>query len=84
MASIKRSLESDPLKASISSKVYVRSTKSGKVQKIVREVYLRQDIPCSSKLCYACLKTAPTDSAGRRESFVPQQLRKVQKKLTLV
>jgi exosome complex exonuclease DIS3/RRP44 len=70
MASIKRSLESDPLKASISSKVYVRSTKAGKVQKIVREVYLRQDIPCSSKLCYACLKTAPTDSAGRRERFV--------------
>jgi hypothetical protein len=67
MASIKRSLDSDPLQASISSKVYVRSTKSGKVQKIVREVYLRQDIPCSSKLCNACQKTAPTDSAGRRE-----------------
>ncbi|KAK0633497.1 mitotic control protein dis3 [Immersiella caudata] len=70
MASIKRSLDSDPLQASISSKVYVRSTKSGKVQKIVREVYLRQDIPCSSKLCRTCQKMAPTDSAGRPIPFV--------------
>ncbi|KAK0618540.1 hypothetical protein B0T17DRAFT_495729 [Bombardia bombarda] len=70
MASIKRSLESDPFAANIASKVYVRSTKSGKVQKIVREVYLRQDIPCSSKLCRACLKTAPKDAAGRPIPFV--------------
>lgn len=54
--------------ANISSKVYVRSTKSGKVQKIVREVYLRQDIPCSSNLCSACLKTAPRDAAGKGKS----------------
>lgn len=67
MASLKRSLDSDPFSANISNKVYVRSTKSGKVQKIVREVYLRQDIPCSSKLCQSCLKSAPTDAAGRRE-----------------
>lgn len=65
MASLKRSVESDPLAASISSKVYVRSTKSGKVQKIVREVYLRQDIPCSSKLCHACAATTPRDASGR-------------------
>ncbi|CAI4216258.1 unnamed protein product [Parascedosporium putredinis] len=50
MTSLKRSIESDPLASNISSKTFVRSTKRGKVQKIVREVYLRQDIPCSSKL----------------------------------
>ncbi|KAL2020900.1 hypothetical protein VTK56DRAFT_7891 [Thermocarpiscus australiensis] len=70
MASLKRSLDSDPLAANISSKVYVRSTKSGKVQKIVREVYLRQDIPCSSKLCRSCFKVAPRDAAGRTTPFV--------------
>lgn len=67
MASLKRSLDRDPLAASISNKVYVRSTKSGKVQKIVREVYLRRDIPCSSKLCQSCLKGAPRDASGRRK-----------------
>lgn len=74
MASLKRSLESDPVASSISSKVYVRSTRSGKVQKIVREVYLRQDIPCSSKLCLNCLKNAPRDAAGNgrsRKTFCP-------------
>lgn len=64
MASLKRSTESDPYGSNISSKVYIRSTKSGKVQKIVREVYLRQDIPCSSNLCASCLKIAPRDAAG--------------------
>lgn len=64
MTSLKRSLASDPYASNISSKVFVRSTKSGKVQKIVRELYLRQDIPCSSKLCTACLTTAPKDASG--------------------
>ncbi|KAG9232907.1 exosome complex exonuclease exoribonuclease-like protein [Amylocarpus encephaloides] len=64
MTSLKRSLAADPFASNISSKVYVRSTKSGKVQKIVRELYLRQDIPCSSKLCTSCLKTAPRDASG--------------------
>lgn len=59
--SLKRSTAADRGQANISSKVYVRSTKSGKVQKIVRELYLRQDIPCSSNLCRACLEIAPTD-----------------------
>ncbi|KAK3310404.1 uncharacterized protein B0T15DRAFT_36852 [Chaetomium strumarium] len=70
MASLKRSLDTDPFASNISSKVYVRSTKSGKVQKIVREVYLRQDIPCSSRLCQRCLNTAPRDAAGRATPFV--------------
>lgn len=69
MASLKRSAITDPFASNISSKVYVRSTKSGKVQKIVREVYLRQDIPCSSQLCQTCLKTAPRNAAGERKSI---------------
>ncbi|KAH8599065.1 hypothetical protein B0O99DRAFT_683785 [Bisporella sp. PMI_857] len=70
MTSLKRSLELDPFAQNISSKVFVRSTKSGKVQKIVRELYLRQDIPCSSKLCRSCLKTAPRDAGGVLTPFV--------------
>jgi exosome complex exonuclease DIS3/RRP44 len=58
--SLKRSTAADR-GANLSSKVYVRSTKSGKVQKIVRELYLRKDIPCSSNLCRACLDIAPAD-----------------------
>ncbi|KAI2611987.1 RNB-domain-containing protein [Hypoxylon sp. NC1633] len=70
MTSIKRSQGSDPYSPNLSSKVYVRSTKSGKVQKIVREVYLRQDIPCSSKLCSRCLATAPRSAGGELSPFV--------------
>ncbi|RYP74258.1 hypothetical protein DL770_007639 [Monosporascus sp. CRB-9-2] len=70
MTSLKRSVGSDPYSSNISSKVYVRSTKSGKVQKIVREVYLRQDIPCSSRLCSRCLATAPRSAAGDLNPFV--------------
>lgn len=66
-SSLKRTAGSDPFASNISSKVYVRSTKSGKVQKIVREVYLRQDIPCSSNLCQSCLKTAPRNASGERK-----------------
>ncbi|KAI5810105.1 exosome complex exonuclease exoribonuclease-like protein [Peziza echinospora] len=53
----------------ISSKVFVRSGK-GKCQKIVRELYLRQDIPCSSKLCSPCNFNAPADANGKVLSFV--------------
>lgn len=63
--SLKRSIVADRGQANLSSKVYVRSTKSGKVQKIVRELYLRQDIPCSSNLCRKCLEIAPTDYSKR-------------------
>ena len=64
MTSLKRLREVDPYASNIASKVFVRSTRSGKVQKITREVYLRQDIPCSSKICTACLKNAPQDASG--------------------
>lgn len=73
MTSLKRSLASDPRAANISSKVFIRSTKSGKVQKIVRELYLRQDIPCSSKLCSTCLATAPQDPIGKGKSLISSQ-----------
>lgn len=70
MTSLKRTHEADALASNISSKVYVRSTRSGKVQKIVREVYLRTDIPCSSKLCKICLQDAPRNAAQEGESPV--------------
>ena len=59
MTSLKRSHASTTPTTSLSSKTYLRTLKSGKVQKIVRELYLRQDIPCSSQLCTACLDLAP-------------------------
>ena len=64
MASLKRSLTADPHASTISSKVFVRSTKNGKIQKIVQELYLRQDIPCSSKLCSSCVGIAPANANG--------------------
>ncbi|KAL9587306.1 MAG: hypothetical protein Q9212_000353 [Teloschistes hypoglaucus] len=70
MTSLKRSLEADPYASSIASKVFVRSTKNGKVQKITRELYLRQDIPCSSKICTSCLRYAPRDANGNVAPFV--------------
>ncbi|RYO77546.1 hypothetical protein DL762_009189 [Monosporascus cannonballus] len=70
MTSLKRSAGADQYSSNISSKVYVRSTKSGKVQKIVREVYLRQDIPCSSQICSRCLAMAPRSAAGDLNPFV--------------
>ncbi|KAH9903978.1 mitotic control protein dis3 [Xylariomycetidae sp. FL2044] len=70
MTSLKRTTGSDPYASNISSKVYVRSTKSGKVQKIVREVYLRQDIPCASKLCSKCLANAPRSASGESKQHL--------------
>lgn len=62
MKSLKR--EADPRVANIASKVFIRSARSGRIQKIVREQYLRKDIPCSSKLCPTCPTTAPADANG--------------------
>lgn len=63
MTSLKRSV-ADPYTSNILNKVFVRSTRNGKVQKVVRELYLRQDIPCSSRLCATCLAIAPGDANG--------------------
>jgi len=71
MTSLKRSLPAEKNVPNLSNKVYVRSTRSGKVQKLVREVYLRQDIPCSSKLCSQCLSIAPTDSHDKGKLQTP-------------
>ncbi|KAF2274547.1 RNB-domain-containing protein [Westerdykella ornata] len=68
--SLKRSSALNRGQPNLSSKVYVRSTRSGKVQKIVREVYLRQDIPCSSTLCRACFDNAPMDYTQKVAPFV--------------
>lgn len=70
MKSLRRDFSSNPQAANVSSKVFVRSTKSGKVQKIVRELYLRQDIPCSSQLCSICRANAPADANGNSEYYV--------------
>ena len=70
MTSLKRSADTAGHASNISSKVFVRTTKSGKVQKIVRELYLRQDIPCSSKICSECLASAPADMNGSTSPFI--------------
>lgn len=36
------------------SKSFVKRTRKGNVVKVVKEHYLRDDIPCSSQLCSAC------------------------------
>ena len=69
MTSLKRTFALDSNAVNISSKVFVRSGKNGKVQKIVRELYLRQDIPCSSRLCSICLSSAPADANGNGNHF---------------
>lgn len=68
MTSLKRTLPAE--ESNISSKIYIRSTRSGKVRKVVREVYLRNDIPCSSKLCSICKAKAPRDSHDQAVPFV--------------
>lgn len=70
MTSLKRSHASTTPTTTLSSKTYLRTLKSGKVQKIVRELYLRQDIPCSSQLCTACLALAPSGFHKKTEKPV--------------
>lgn len=67
MKSLKRGLAADPNASNITSKVFIRSTRSGRVQKVVKEQYLRKDIPCSSQICSSCLSTAATDVNGNGE-----------------
>ena len=71
MTSLKRSYASSTTPTTtLSSKTYIRTLKSGKVQKIVRELYLRQDIPCSSQLCTSCLDLAPTGFHKKAQPFI--------------
>lgn len=70
MTSLKRSYASTTPTTTLSSKTYLRTLKSGKVQKVVREVYLRQDIPCSSQLCSKCVDLAPPSFNRKPAEFV--------------
>jgi exosome complex exonuclease DIS3/RRP44 len=67
MTSLKRSTGTGSSTTTLANKVYVRSTKSGKVQKIVREIYLRDDIPCSSRLCTPCASLGVKDYRDQGE-----------------
>ncbi|KAK5114830.1 hypothetical protein LTR62_001987 [Meristemomyces frigidus] len=67
MTSLKRSHTGASGNTTLSSKTYIRTLKSGRVQKITRELYLRQDIPCSSQLCSGCLDLAPPSFHRKRE-----------------
>ncbi|KAK4508454.1 hypothetical protein PRZ48_002192 [Zasmidium cellare] len=68
MTSLKRSYASSTTPSTtLSSKTYLRTLRSGKVQKVVRELYLRQDIPCSSQLCSTCIDLAPAGFHGKQD-----------------
>ena len=66
----------------VTSKVFVRS-RNGGATKIVREHYLRNDIPCYSKLCNNCQLDLKPDSHGQLPQFIlseePQKLGKGQR-----
>lgn len=53
----------------VTSKVFVRS-RNGGATKIVREHYLRNDIPCYSKLCNKCHTILKPDSKGDLPRFI--------------
>lgn len=53
----------------VTSKVFVRS-RNGNATKIVREHYLRDDIPCYSKLCTKCHSILKADALGEMPKFV--------------
>lgn len=50
-------------------KVFVRS-RNGGCTKIVREHYLRNDIPCYSKLCQICPEEVQPDALGKLPEFI--------------
>ena len=70
MTSLKRSHATTTPTTTLSSKTYLRTLRSGKVQKIVRELYLRQDIPCSSQLCTSCLEQQASGFHKKAAPFV--------------
>ena len=41
------------------SKSFVKRTRKGNVVKVVKEHYLRDDIPCSSQACTICEQHSP-------------------------
>ncbi|KAK6463991.1 exoribonuclease required for 3 end formation of 5.8S rRNA [Scheffersomyces coipomensis] len=54
---------------SVTSKVFVRSRNGGAL-KIVREHYLRNDIPCYSKSCQHCHDIVKADAKGELPTFI--------------
>ncbi|KAK6203161.1 exoribonuclease required for 3 end formation of 5.8S rRNA [Scheffersomyces amazonensis] len=54
---------------SVTSKVFVRS-RNGKALKIVREHYLRNDIPCYSEACNKCHEIIKPDANGELPKFI--------------
>lgn len=57
----------------VTSKVFVRS-RNGGATKIVREHYLRNDIPCYSKLCKKCPLSLKSDYHGEFPTFILSDL----------
>ncbi|EGW32521.1 uncharacterized protein SPAPADRAFT_138689 [Spathaspora passalidarum NRRL Y-27907] len=54
---------------SVTSKVFVRS-RNGNALKIVREHYLRNDIPCYSHACHKCQEIVKPDAQGQLPKFI--------------
>ncbi|KAF6069412.1 RNB domain family protein [Candida albicans] len=54
---------------SVTSKVFVRSRNGGAL-KIVREHYLRNDIPCYSTICQSCQDIIKPDAQGELPKFI--------------
>ncbi len=53
----------------VTSKVFVRS-RNGNASKIVREHYLRNDIPCLSKKCNKCFQILTPNAQGELPKFI--------------
>ncbi|CAH03060.1 exosome catalytic subunit DIS3 [Kluyveromyces lactis] len=71
----------------VTQKVFVRS-RNGSAQKVVREHYLRKDIPCLSRICDICPNIIVPNAAGELPKFVlsetPQELQGLGKHYVVV
>lgn len=53
------------------SKSFVKRTRKGNVVKVVKEHYLRDDIPCSSPICKTCTHTPVLSEEPKATSTFP-------------
>lgn len=71
----------------VTQKVFVRS-RNGSATKIVREHYLRNDIPCASSVCKKCVEIVVPDANNELPKFVlseePTKLRDIGKHYVVV